>query len=167
MLWFTHALAALTGGLVVYLGMTFPRRRSIDRENLKTAVFAFAAAMVLVGAGVQLALVQKAADRYRDQQTCLNAFAADLVTTINARRVANARLDAAESAKDAANDRVVEVVAFGSRIPPEANKADFTEALEAFVTAKTHLSEVRAQVRAELAENPYPEAETPEAACSR
>jgi len=185
MLWLTHALAAFGGGLVVYLGMTRARLRNADRGDIKMAVFAFAAALVLIGAGVQVALIQKSADDYRNRQEtyaeqvaeqraadvarqdCLNRFASELAVTLQVRVRANARLAKAQDAKDAANDRVIEVVALGSRIPPEANAKDFTDALEAAVRAKAHLVKVKAEVEKTLGQNEYPDPATPKSVCGQ
>lgn len=185
MLWITHSLAAIFGGLVVYLGMTRTRLRNADRGDVKMALFAFAAALVMVGAGVQVALIQKSADDYRDRQEtyaaqvseqreadvarqdCLNRFASELALTLQVRVKANARLARAQDAKDAANDRVIEVVALGSRIPPEANAADFSEALEAAVRAKARLVKVKAQVERTLTKNEYPDPATPRSICGQ
>lgn len=185
MLWITHSLAAIFGGLVVYLGMTRTRLRNADRGDVKMALFAFAAALVMVGAGVQVALIQKSADDYRDRQEtyaaqvseqreadvrrqdCLNRFATDLAATLQIRVKANARLARAQDAKDSANDRVIQVVALGSRIPPEATAADFTAALEAAVRAKAHLVKVKAEVDKTLDRNEYPAPDTPRSVCGQ
>lgn len=171
MLWITHCLAAFAGGLVVYLTMTYPWKdptvTSETRQRIKGGVFAIALSLFLVGAGIQAFLANQASDRFRDQQTCLNHFAADLASTLNARVQSNAKLADATGARNEAADRVITIVALGRRKPPEATEVQFDAALESFVKAKVELEAVQRQVDSELARNPYPKTDTPQAVCSR
>lgn len=162
-LWFTHSLAAIAGGLVVYLTMTW-KGTGVTRDEkhrVKYGVSVLAVAAFIVTIGVQTTLAERDnedRDRaYARQAECLNDFAADMIATLNTRVAANERLDEARAARDRAADRVIVVVALARRIPPEANEKQFGAALEKFVEAKANVDRVARETKATLANNAYPD----------
>lgn len=103
-------------------------------------------------------------DRARDkqdriQQVCQQRWADKLTRTIQARTEVNARLRAAETEKDAADDAITDlfVVAVSPNPPADADLLKkFQKALADYVKARDHLAEVRADVSTTSVLHPYP-----------
>lgn len=113
--------------------------------------------------------VQQAADR--DRQECLNEFAADLVSTLQAVRAANLKVAAAQERKDAALDDIFVLLAANNQRPPgspaeEARVRErFANAVAERVASQRALDRAKRDAAVTQAENPYKDPKTPKAVC--
>lgn len=160
----SHVLAFLLGGvtsavLVVRGGghlMGKDSTMSIRERFQKippSMMVLFICAGYVLGLGIQQWLYQREADRH---DACVDQWGSDTQQALDARVVANKRLDRAQQERADATAAVLRTVVLLRKHPPQADETALDATLRAAERADNHVQRVAAKVTKTRANHPYP-----------
>lgn len=118
------------------------------------------AAVLMVGLGIQQVQFQRDADRRAEEaqriDVCYEKWGRDMIETLDRRISATGKVEAANTVKGNALDRIILVVAALRNDPPAADERDLDRSLEQFIEAKQRLDMVKAEAEVTRVNNPFP-----------